>query len=62
MSLIRIPVEEGLIREVLVRPQDIIMVTPQLKGGCRIYLDPSLLEVSEFDSSLTLGELQALVK
>jgi hypothetical protein len=46
----------GLVPEILVRAEHIIMVAPIIKGGCRVYLDPTVHEVTEFDSVHTMDE------
>ena len=40
----------GLVPEVIVQAKNIVMVAPIIKGGCRVYLDPTVHEVTEFDA------------
>lgn len=47
----------GLVPEVLVQANHIIMIHPLKKGGCRITLDPSIHEVTEFDTPMTMDEI-----
>ena len=49
----------GLVPEVLIREEHIIMVAPIIKGGCRVYLDPAVHEVTEFDSVETMDTFVA---
>lgn len=51
----------GLVPEVLVDTAHIIMVAPIIKGGCRIYLDPNLHEVTEFDTVASMDQIEDLL-
>ena len=51
----------GPIPEVLVDTTSIVLVTPIIKGGCRVFLDPNKHEVNEFDTVATMDQVEELL-
>lgn len=60
MTFLRLPTK-GDIKEVIVRSQDIILVTPMPLGTVRVHLDPAVHEVTDFVADLTMNEISALL-